>query len=254
MPRYFAEIAYNGKNYHGWQLQENAVSVQAKLNEALKIYLREDIETMGCGRTDTGVNAKQFFAHFNTENPILDFKLFVYKLNKLLPSDIVIYNLFEVTNEAHARFDALTRTYEYYITKNKNVFNNLNYYYTNSINVDIINLALQELYSYQDFSCFSKSNTQVFTNNCKITYAKLEQVNESDFVFTITADRFLRNMVRAIVGTILEIGREKITIQNFKEIIESKNRSNAGFSVPADGLFLSKIEYPQHIFIPENTI
>lgn len=254
MPRYFAEIAYNGKKYHGWQLQENAVSVQEKINQALELYLRQNIETMGCGRTDTGVNAKQFYLHFNTENNILDFKIFVYKLNKILPNDIVIYNLYEVTNEAHARFDATSRTYEYFITKNKNVFNNLNYYYTNSINVDLINLALQELYNYQDFSCFSKSNTQVYTNNCKITYAKLQQLNESDFVFTITADRFLRNMVRAIVGTLLEIGREKITIQNFKEIIESKNRSNAGFSVPSDGLFLSKIEYPKHIFINEKTV
>lgn len=254
MPKYFAEIAYNGTNYHGWQLQENAITVQQKIDEALEIYLRQKIETVGCGRTDTGVHAKQFFLHFKCEQPITDKELFVYKINKLLPADITIYKLHSVIDKAHARFDATARTYEYYITKSKNVFNDLQYYYTKNIDVDIVNSALHALYNYQDYSCFSKSKTQVFTNNCKIMHSKLEQINNYDYIFTIKADRFLRNMVRAIVGTILEIGSAKISIEEFKKIIESKNRSNAGVSVPAKGLFLSKIEYPQHIFFTEETI
>ncbi len=244
-------MAYNGKNFHGWQIQNNAITVQQVLNDTLSLFFRNTVELTGAGRTDTGVHAKDFYAHFDLPfeiNPN-DIAHFVYKLNGFLKEDIAIYNIIPVNENAHARFDAISRTYNYYIGIKKNVFN-FDYYYNIYGNIDIeaMNNAAKLLFEYTDFSCFSKSNTQTKTNNCKITAAFFKQ-SENELVFTITADRFLRNMVRAIVGTLLEIGFHKINLEDFKLIIENKNRSDAGYSVPAKALFLSKIIYPESIFL-----
>ncbi len=241
--RYFIELSYNGSKFHGWQIQNNAVTVQEILNQALSTILRSNINVVGAGRTDTGVHASYFIAHFDVEDPINDISLIINKLNKLLPKDIAIYKLWKVKNDAHARFSAVSRTYEYRMHIVKNPFlQNLSWYYRLNLDIEKMNEAAQLLFEYSDFSCFSKSGTQVATNNCKIMYAKWQQ-NNSQLIFTIKADRFLRNMVRAIVGTLIEVGLGKINNDDFRNIIESKNRSKAGFSVPACGLFLTDIEY-----------
>ncbi len=254
MSRYFLHLSYNGKNFHGWQIQNNAITVQQVLNETLSLFFRTKVELTGAGRTDTGVHASDFYAHFDLPLPINpdDFSRIVHKLNGFLKDDIAIYAIKPVKDDAHARFDAISRTYHYNIGIKKDVFNS-DYYYKVYGNIDIkaMNDAAHLLYDYIDFSCFSKSNTQTKTNNCKIILAFWEQ-HDDKLVFTITADRFLRNMVRAIVGTLLEIGYHKINIEDFKRIIENKNRSDAGYSVPAKALFLEKIVYPESIFLHEN--
>lgn len=240
--RYFIELAYNGTHYHGWQYQPNANSVQETLNKALSTILKVDIDIVGAGRTDTGVHAKQMFAHFDFESDI-DVPHLVHKLNSFLPKDIAIFNIHKVHNEAHARFDAKKRTYEYHIHQQKDVFENEgSWYYHNELDVAKMNEACKILFDYTDFECFSKVNTDVNTFNCKIYEANWQQ-KENQLVFTITADRFLRNMVRAIVGTMVNIGLEKIPVSELKNIIESKDRNQAGFSVPAHGLYLTQIEY-----------
>lgn len=251
MSRYFLHLAYNGKKFHGWQIQNNAVTVQQVLNKTLSLFFKTKIELTGAGRTDTGVHAKDFYAHFDLQTVISSIEIphIVYKLNGFLNEDIVIYDILPVKDEAHARFDAISRTYYYTIGLKKDVFNFEYYYYIyRKLDVIAMNVAARILFEYSDFSCFSKSNTQTLTNNCKITTAFWEQYDDK-LIFTITADRFLRNMVRAIVGTLLEIGFHKINNEDFKQIIENKNRSEAGFSVPAKALFLSKIIYPETIFI-----
>ncbi len=243
MKRYFIKLAYNGSKFHGWQIQNNAITVQETLNKALSTVLRSDINVVGAGRTDTGVHASYFVAHFDLETEIADTNLIINKLNKILPKDIAIYNLWQVNNDAHSRFSAISRTYEYRIHNIKNPFlQNFSWYYRINLDIEKMNEAAELLFAYTDFSCFSKSGTQVASNNCKIMYAKWQQ-NGSQMVFTIKADRFLRNMVRAIVGTLIDVGLGKISKEDFKNIIESKNRSKAGFSVPACGLFLTDIEY-----------
>lgn len=241
--RYFIEFAYNGKNYHGFQTQPNVASVQETLTKALQLLVDKSIEIVGAGRTDSGVHAKQMFAHFDVENTI-DTSYWLPKLNSYLPKDIVIYDIFEAKEEAHARFDASARTYEYYVHTFKDVFlEDLSYYCIQKLNVELMNKACQILFEHTDFECFSKVHTEVFTFNCIITEANWKQKN-NQLIFTIKADRFLRNMVRAIVGTMINIGSGKTSLEEFKEIIESKNRSKAGFSVPAHGLFLVKVDYP----------
>lgn len=245
LPKYFLEIAYNGTAYHGWQIQENAVSVQEKLNGALAILLREDIETIGAGRTDSGVHAKQLYAHFSSKDKILENKdRFIHSLNALMPHDIAAKRLIAVAPDAHARFDASQRSYEYHVHFHKDPFlHQFSWQLKDRPDVDKMNLAAQDLLGKQDFSCFSKSNTQVFTNNCDIKRA--EWVWEGDrLIFHITADRFLRNMVRAIVGTLMEIGLGKKPIEHIKEVIKSMDRSKAGTSVPACGLYLTEVAYP----------
>ena len=240
--RYFIELAYNGTNYHGWQYQPNASSVQETLNKALSVILKTTIDVVGAGRTDTGVHAKQMFAHFDFDSEI-DMPHLVHKLNSFLPKDIAIFNIHKVHEEAHTRFDAIKRTYEYRIHKQKDVFENSgSWYYQNELDIEKMNKACKILFEYTDFECFSKVNTDVNTFNCKIYEAHWQQ-NENELIFTISADRFLRNMVRAIVGTMIYIGLEKITLKDFRTIIESKDRNQAGFSVPAHGLYLTKIEY-----------
>lgn len=241
--RYFIEFAYNGKNYFGFQVQPNAISIQETLDKALSLLLKENIEIVGAGRTDSGVHAKKMYAHFDYEGEI-DSVYWTKKINSYLPEDIVIYQFINVSNEAHARFDATSRTYEYYIHTFKDAFQNEgSWYYYNNLNLAKMNKACELLFQYNDFECFSKVHTDVHTFNCKITNAFWEQKG-NQLIFTITADRFLRNMVRAIVGTMINIGIGKITVEDFQKVIESKNRKEAGFSVPAHGLYLVNVEYP----------
>lgn len=244
--RYFLEFSYNGKAYHGWQNQPNAISVQEVLEKALSTILKSQISVMGAGRTDAGVHASQMFAHFDFEGEI-NSKDLVYKLNSFLPKDIVVVDVFIVNNEAHTRFDALSRTYHYKISTSKNVFNyDFAYEMQLPLDVNTMNEACKILFQYKDFQCFSKSNTDVKTYNCDIKEAQWIQ-NPNQLVFTITADRFLRNMVRAIVGTMVSIGLGKLKPEALHNIIASKDRSNAGFSVPAHGLYLVEITYPDSI-------
>jgi len=246
--RYFIEIAYQGTAYHGWQVQNNAISVQEVLNKALRILLRDpELETTGAGRTDTGVHAKQLYAHFDVaaEGVILLPERFLHAINGLLPHDIAVKALLPVADEAHARFDATQRSYEYHVHFEKDPFrNNYSLYARDKPDLNKMNEAAKYLLGKQDFSCFSKSNTQVFTNNCDIRRAEWIADADGHLVFHITADRFLRNMVRAIVGTLLEIGIKNRDIHFMKEVIASKNRSLAGTSVPAQGLYLTEVTYP----------
>ena len=246
--RYFIELSYNGRAYHGWQNQPNAISVQEVLEDALSTLLKEEITIVGAGRTDSGVHAKQMYAHFSTVNKFSLEKL-IYKLNSFLPNDIAVQDVFNVNDEAHARFDAISREYKYKISLFKNVFSfNNSYYFKQELDVNKMNEAAKILFEYDDFECFSKSNTDVKTYNCKIL--KAEWIYESnDLVFTIKADRFLRNMVRAIVGTLINVGIGKINVDQLHDIIKSKNRSQAGASVPGHALYLEKIEYPKNIKI-----
>ena len=244
--RYFIEFSYNGKAYHGWQNQPNAISVQQVLEESLSKLLRTEIKVMGAGRTDAGVHASQMFAHFETKEEF-DIPLIIFKLNCFLPNDIAVQDIFEVHEKAHARFHALSRTYKYKIGTKKNVFTSDFYYHVYfPLDIDKMNEACNILFQYTDFQCFSKSNTDVKTYHCKMMEAFWELDND-ELVFTIKADRFLRNMVRAIVGTMINIGLGKIEVNELHNIIKSKNRSEAGYSVPANGLFLTKITYPDTI-------
>ncbi|MDB5109528.1 MAG: tRNA pseudouridine(38-40) synthase TruA [Mucilaginibacter sp.] len=240
--RFFIELAYDGTNYHGWQTQHNALSVQEVLNKCLSTVLRESIETLGCGRTDTGVHARQFFAHFDAAQFIVHENL-LRSINSILPDDIAVKRIIPVSADAHARFDATLRSYEYHIHFEKNPFKTgYSWQVRDEPDKALMNLAAKIIMEYTDFSCFSKSNTQVKTNNCKITKAEWVQ-KDNAIVFQISADRFLRNMVRAIVGTLLMVGHKEISPEAIRNIIESKNRSNAGTSVPACGLYLTEVRY-----------
>ena len=243
MKRYFLHLAYNGARYHGWQIQPGAISVQEELEKCLSLKLGEKISITGCGRTDTGVHARNCYAHFDVENQINNCEEFVRRLNIFLPNDIVIYKCWEVDNDLHARFDAKSRTYRYYITQKKNPFHNHDaYYYHGNLDVEMMQKAADILFEYTDFTSFSKLHTQVKTNNCKIMEARFFEENDL-LVFEIKADRFLRNMVRAVVGTLLEVGRGKLTLQQFRDVIENKNRCSAGTSMPAHALFLEEVSY-----------
>ena len=240
--RYFIELSYNGKNYHGWQIQPDAISVQEKINNALSTVYQKDIQIVGAGRTDTGVHASQMFAHFDIDK-LIDDNL-EFKLNSILPNDIFIKAIFLVDDEKHARFDALSRSYEYKIWLGRNPFL-LDFswqIHSQKPNVTLMNEAAKLLLDYEDFESFSKVKTNVHTFNCNVTEAFWVQ-KDNQLTFHISANRFLRNMVRAIVCTLLDVGLDKISISDFKNIIESKNRSNAGLSVPAKGLFLTQIKY-----------
>lgn len=243
--RYFIELSYNGKSYHGWQIQPNAISVQEVLEHALSKLLNNNTSLMGAGRTDSGVHASQMFAHFDTVS-LVDDNL-VFKLNSFLPSDIAIHDIFQVNDNAHARFDALSRTYVYKISQQKNVFSSeFAYALYRDLDVDAMNEACHVLSEYNNFQCFSKVHTDVKTYHCNIMFARWE-LQGDQLHFTIKADRFLRNMVRAIVGTMVNIGLGKLQVMDLHDIIKSKDRGEAGFSVPAHGLYLTKIEYPNTI-------
>ena len=247
--RYFLDFSYLGDAYHGWQRQPNVTSVQQVIEEALFTTTRKETLVFGAGRTDTGVHAKQMIAHFDAELDGKKEKQLVYQLNSYLPRDIAVKHLFKVSNDAHARFDATERSYEYHLCTEKDPFEAHRHYHIRSIpDIELMNQAAKILFEYEDFECFSKTKTDVKTFLCKIKHAQWT-AKGSHYVFNISADRFLRNMVRAIVGTILEIGLKKQDLNDFRKIIESKNRSKAGLSVPAKGLFLTKITYPKSIFI-----
>lgn len=244
--RYFIELSYNGSAYHGWQNQPNAISVQEVIEKALSTLLGSTISIVGAGRTDAGVHAKQMFAHFDIDS-VLNTNQLCYKLNSFLPKDIAIASIFSVKEDAHARFDATARAYIYQISRVKNPFtNNLSYAMHLPLNVEAMNKACEKLLGYKDFQCFSKSNTDVKTYNCDVRKAVWKE-NGTELSFEIEADRFLRNMVRAVVGTLLNVGLGKLRVEDIDRILESKNRSEAGYSVPANGLYLVKVEYPESI-------
>lgn len=243
MKRFFLHLAYNGTRYHGWQIQPDAVSVQEELEKCLGLKIGEKVSITGCGRTDTGVHARNFYAHFDTEKNISDCDDFVNKLNIFLPIDIVVYKCWEVDSNLHARFDAKSRTYHYQITRIKNPFHTDDaYYYYGHLDIKSMQEAANALFDYTDFTSFSKLHTQVKTNNCKIMKASFFEKDDL-LIFEIKADRFLRNMVRAVIGTLLEVGRGKMTLEQFREVIEKKNRCSAGTSMPAHALFLENVEY-----------
>ena len=248
MQRYFIEIMYNGSNYHGWQFQPNSITVQEQLEKAISTVLNKKIGVMGAGRTDTGVHAKQFFAHFDYDSNLTDGNI-VYRLNSFLPEDICVKSIFEAKPDAHSRFDAISRTYEYIIYNSKNPFwVDKAYFLYKKLDIDEMNKAANCLFDFVDFTSFSKLHTQTKTNNCTITKAVWEQKDDT-LIFTIQADRFLRNMVRAIVGTLINVGLSKISIDDFINIIKSKDRTQAGTSVPAHALYLIQVCYPKSIWL-----
>lgn len=245
--RYFIELAFNGGNYFGWQRQPNDISVQETLEHALSTLLRKTIAIVGAGRTDTGVHARQIFAHFDVQEP-LEAETLTARLNGFLPNDISIIDLFEVPENAHARFDAVHREYQYFLSTKKDPFTNGFTYSVSQIpNLAKMNAAAALLLAHTDFQCFSKSKTDVRTYDCKITKAEWSQQDDV-LVFTVGADRFLRNMVRAIVGTLLSVGYGKMDIDGFRAVLASKDRSSAGTSVPGYALFLNKVTYPINHF------
>lgn len=249
MPRYFTELAYNGTPYNGWQIQPDAPSVQQELNRAFSTLLRQEISLTGAGRTDTGVHAAFFVAHFDVLSPLMDISQTIYKLNRLTDKNIAIYTIYPVRPDAHARFSALSRTYKYFINKSKNPFTEDYAIRTYPLpQLQRMNEACRILFEYTDFTSFSKLHTDTKTNNCKILKAEWSDTGEQ-LVFTIQADRFLRNMVRAIVGTMLDVGQGKISLREFRDIIESRNRCKAGNSVPGKALFLWDVQYPEEIKI-----
>ncbi len=247
--RFFLEFSYAGTRYHGWQNQLNAISVQEVMEKSLSILLKEPTSLVAAGRTDAGVHAKQMFAHFDSKIDSEIQKKIVYQLNQFLPADIVINSLRAVRSDSHARFDALSRTYEYHISKKKIAFeNDLHYQVNQNLEFNLMNKAARILSEYNDFECFSKSGSDVKSFICYISHAVWTN-SKKGYTFTITSDRFLRNMVRSIVGTMIEIGLGKRNVEDLHQIILSKKRSASGYSVPAQGLFLTKIEYPNNIFI-----
>lgn len=246
--RYFLFLSYNGTRYHGWQIQENAISVQQVLNESLSTILQEKISTMGSGRTDTGVHATVQVVHFDVETS-LDEETLIRRLNGILPKDIAVNKLKPVKPEANTRFDAVSREYHYKIHLRKSPFlENLSYGYFRVLNFDLMNQACELLKNWNDFECFSRVKTEVNNFYCDIFDAKWFKENDQ-VLFSVRANRFLRGMVRAIVGTMLEVGLERISLDGFQEILKSKDRKKAGRAVPPQGLYLNDIVYPEEIFL-----
>lgn len=246
--KYFLDISYNGTNYHGWQIQPNAHTVQEELQQCLSKVLRTTIEIMGSGRTDTGVHAKQQVAHFEIDQ-ILDAKDLVFKMNSILPVDISINEVKSIMPSAHARFDAIERSYQYFINRSKSPFTTgLSYYFNHQLDITLMNQAAKELIGEQDFESFSKVKTEV--NNFICTINRAEWLLENDqLVFYVRANRFLRGMVRALVGTLIDVGQGKLTVDEFVNVIKAKDRRVAGRAVPAHGLFLTEVKYPEEIYL-----
>jgi tRNA pseudouridine38-40 synthase len=253
MARFFLTLSYNGAQFNGWQIQENTPhTLQQVIAEKLSVVLQEKIEVVGCGRTDTGVNAKNFVAHFDSHNTELidNKKHWMYKFNIVLPPTISVSNIQKVTDKAHARHDAQLRNYYYFLNIKKNPFvENFSWYVYGEMDFELMNKAAQILLEYKDFTSFSKLGSQQKTNICKIEKALWQKVGDGEWRFTISADRFLRGMVRAIVGTLVLVGKNKLSLREFKNIIEAKNRNIAGQNAPANALFLCGIKYPKEIFI-----
>lgn len=241
--RYFITLSFDGTAYHGWQIQPHSVSVQEELQKALTTLLRMPVEVVGAGRTDTGVHARKMVSHFDI-NAELDCQQLVYKLNKLLPRDIAVQHIEQVSDDMHARFSAKSRTYHYYVHLGKNPFlRSYSWQLYGNPDFELMNKAAVVLMEYMDFTSFSKVNTDTKTNDCTITEAHWDRVGEGQWRFTITANRFLRNMVRAIVGTLMEVGRGRMTIEQLRQVIEAKDRCRAGDSVPGNALFLVDVKY-----------
>ena len=243
--RFFIELSYDGTAYHGWQTQPNSITVQQELDRALSVFFRQTVVSLGCGRTDTGVHATQFFAHMDLIGVAEEAAVkAVAGVNSLLPYAIAVKRIFRVEDTAHARFNATSRSYDYHFHFHKDPFKlNRSWLYKGQLDLAAMNTAAAMLLQYTDFTSFSKSHTNTGTNNCKISYSAFRET-DNGIVFTISADRFLRNMVRAIVGTLVMVGRHDIDLAEFEQIIIGKNRSNAGQSVPACGLYLVNVTYP----------
>ncbi len=249
--RYFIQLSYRGTAYNGWQIQANAPTVQQTLQEALSKLLRTPTEVVGAGRTDTGVHAHYYVAHFDTQQPIEDRTAFCYHLNSLLPFDIAVGSVRQVRDEAHARFDATEREYTYLISYRKDPFlhGNVWYYrYSEPLSVELMNKAAEALLRHNDFTTFAKLNSNNTTNICRVSYAHWDE-DERGLRFTIRSDRFLRNMIRAIVGTMVDVGRKKISPEEFEERIIARNLSLSSGSAPAEGLYLSNVKYPPEVFV-----
>jgi len=249
--RYFIELSYNGSDYHGWQSQPNAMTVQQVIENSLQLVLKDkEIKIVGAGRTDTGVHAIQMYAHFDFDQNF-DANNLIFKLNSFLDKNIVINNIIRVQDKSHARFDANLREYKYFLTSKKDVYNtDTKYYFTKKLDFDEICKAIKIIKQNTNFKSFCRTKTDVANYECIINNFEYE-VNNSEVIFTISANRFLRNMVRAIIGTILDIGLHKISVEKLKDIIDKSDRIYAGPSVPAHGLFLTKVEYPENIFVNE---
>ena len=246
MARYFIELSYDGAAYCGWQRQPDAPTVQQKLEEALSTLLREAIEVVGAGRTDTGVNASYYVAHFDSVGGVADCGQLVYKLNLILPTDIAVKAVREVQAQAHARFDAVEREYTYYISQSKNPFRRFSaWQYYVPLDFDKMNLAAAKLLEYDDFTSFAKLNSNNKTNICRVVKAQWSRCEDDAnlLVFTIRADRFLRNMIRAIVGTLVDVGRGRYSVEEFEDILRSRDLSRSSAGAPAVGLFLSDVQY-----------
>ena len=250
--RYFIYLEFDGTAYSGWQIQPHSPSVQQTLEESLFLFLREKVSVTGAGRTDAGVHAQEMVAHFDLESP-QDCSWMKNKLNGILPSDIAVHDIVPVKSDAHARFDAVSRTYKYYVSLEKSAFHrDYSWYLVNEPDFNLMNRAAELLLSTVDFTSFSKLHTDTKTNDCRVTRAEWSCLDGGRWVFTITADRFLRNMVRAIVGTLMEVGRGRMDIKRFRDVIMCKDRCSAGDSAPAQGLFLHKIEYPENLFLTKD--
>ena len=252
--RYFIKLSYDGAAYCGWQRQPGVATVQKSLEEALSTFLREKIEVVGAGRTDTGVNASYYVAHFDVQTSISDCVQLTYKLNMILPFDIAVYSVEPVRSDAHARFDAVQREYTYYISQRKNPFRRHSAWLCYvPLNVDKMNSAAQTLLNYEDFTTFAKLNSNNKTNICHVTRADWRRSEEDRdlLIFTIRADRFLRNMIRAIVGTLVDVGRGRYTVEEFEQILHSRDLSKSSAGAPAQGLFLSDVVYREEIYCVE---
>lgn len=246
--RYFFTIAYRGTQYHGWQKQPNAITIQQKVEEVFSTILNQPIEITGSGRTDSGVHATRQVFHLDLQEDLEPGQL-LFKANKMLPADVALVDVKAVKDEVHARFDAISRSYQYKIINQKDAFSaDLSYYFTKDIDVQKMNEAAALLFDFEDFESFSKVKTDVFTFNCKIFEAEWKQEGPT-LVFYISANRFLRGMVRAIVGTLMEVGQHRISPEDFKNVIEEKKRTSAGRAVPAHGLYLTEVKYPQQIYL-----
>ncbi len=241
--RYFIDLSFDGTNYHGWQIQPNGMSVQERLQQALSTLLRTPIEVTGAGRTDAGVHARQMIAHFDMAQPV-DAPQLAYKLNRILPRDISVQAVYEVSDDMHARFSAVSRTYHYYIHTRKDPslrHSSCEMHY--ALDFDAMTRAASLLLEYDDFAAFCKAHTDVKTTLCRVTRAEWVQTSDHEWYFVITANRFLRNMVRAVTGTLIDVGRGRITLDDFRRIIESRRRTDAGESMPPHALFLERVEY-----------
>lgn len=246
MPRYFIEVAYKGNNYAGFQVQENVATIQSEVQKALLIFYKENILLTGSSRTDTGVHSLQNFFHADISFHIQQKNL--YNLNALLPQDIVIKSIIQVNDEAHCRFDAESREYKYYVCSQKNPFlTDRSYFYPYTIHEELLHQAAAAILNYTDFTSFSKRNTQVKTFNCSIMESRWIQEGDC-WVYYVKANRFLRGMIRGLTGTMLQVARGKITIEDFKNIIESRDCTKADFAVPGHGLFLVKVHYPHSVW------